>query len=319
MLPLSFLSASTHPFLQKSGKVIYEIQAGGVLTPHTNININGSGSLIFDTWGENSIEHEDINISISGTLKYHETVQHTIAYTKKKMIVVAEDEEVLVEYRRPKSIGYDLSGFVRDGKLDIDGYSCKLWKRNGVSICLYRGVVLWHNSDVNGLHYLKKAVSIDFNLIKIDKKDTIPKYKKKKSAFFIKMAPKNNLCQLLNQAALDKSSLKPKKRQNFINNISQKMFEKIKISLAIRLNALREVRVCLSEKNSVVYSTKCIENFYSIKKDLEKKEDIYTQLWNNNKKDILLEKIENDIANLQTKSSCIHRSRNITDLSNCFN
>ena len=55
-----------------------------------------------------------------------------------------------------------------------------------------------------------------------------------------------------------------------------------------------------------------------MKAQLGTKENDYIILWDEKRKNTLLDKIEEDLIDLQSRMTCINRAKNITDLSDCM-
>jgi hypothetical protein len=136
-----------------------------------------------------------------------------------------------------------------------------------------------------------------------------------------------NFCKILKDAAFDvvednttysTNSITGNDREKFINYMAQDIYERQKELLPELLNALKETRACLQTGEDPFTANQCIENFRALKERLGTKEDDYIILWDDKRKNILLDKIEDELIYLQSRIPCVNRAKNITDLSACM-
>jgi hypothetical protein len=136
-----------------------------------------------------------------------------------------------------------------------------------------------------------------------------------------------NFCKVLKDVAFDVSednrsysstNLDDDHRIKFINHIAQDIYERQKELLPALLQSLKETRACLQTGDDPFEANECLENFSRMKAQLGTKEDDYIILWDEKRKNNLLDKIEEDLIDLQSRIPCVNRAHNITDLSNCM-
>ena len=84
------------------------------------------------------------------------------------------------------------------------------------------------------------------------------------------------------------------------------------------LQSLKETRACLQTGDDPFSANQCIEEFNRMKVQLGTEKDDYIMLWDEKQKNILLDKIEDELIDLQSRIPCVNRAKNITDLSSCM-
>lgn len=328
--------AVTHPFEVESGMVIYEISGGAQLTPETNLTIKGKAKLRFKDWGEVKLEEESGVVLTSGAIKHKQHVKRLEKQTKDTVITADYENKQLLERKKSASDVYghdETASLIKKGQESVAGVLCDLWEGPGVKKCIYKNIVLKLESHVLDVSYVKEATQIVFDINTSTDACEVPDYPVQEFALFkddlkTKNAYKaENFCKVLKDAAYDvkednaskgSSIITDQEREKFINHIAKDIYERQKELLPKLLNSLKETRACLQTGEDPFTANQCIEHFSRMKVQLGTQEDDYTILWNDKQKNILLDKIEDDIIYLQSRMPCVHRAQNITNLSNCM-
>jgi hypothetical protein len=326
----------THPFEIESGMVIYEISGGAQLTLETNLSIKGHAKLRFKEWGEVKLEEESGVVLTTGAIKHKQHVKRFEKQTKESVITADYENEQLLERKKVPSDNNtqdETACLVKKGQESVAGILCDVWEGPGVKKCIYKNIVLKLESHVLDVSYVRVATKAVFDINTSDEACEVPDYPVQEFALFKDdIKTKNvykaeNFCKVLKDATYDineqnasysVNNIKDEERQKFINHISQDIYERQKELLPELLNSLKETRACLQTGEDPFTANQCIENFSRMKTQLGTEEDDYIILWDDKRKNILLDKIEDDLIYLQSRIPCVNRAQNITDLSACM-
>jgi hypothetical protein len=335
---VTFLHAeiAAHPFGVESGMVIYEIHGGTQLTPETNLSIKGNAKLRFKEWGDIKLEEQNGMVLATGAIKHKQYVKRLQKQTKDTVITADYKNEQLLERKKGKGNENDVDethGLVKKGQQSIAGVLCDIWAGPGIEKCIYKGIVLKSESHVFDITYVKVATKALFDINTSDDACEVPDYPVQEFALFKdKIKTKNrykvdNFCKVLKDAADEMqdsntsyhtNNIKDEKRQKFINHISEDIYKRQKKLLPALLLSMRKMRECLQTGENPFEANQCIESFSRMKVQLGTEEDDYIILWDEKRKDALLDKIEDELIDLQARIPCVKRAKNITDLSTCM-
>jgi len=321
------------PFQIESGTVIYEITGGAELTPETNLTIHGKAQLRFKEWGKIKIEEESGTVSTIGAIKHKQIVRKFVKETEDNIITVDYMHEQLTERKRAASKNTELETdtFVYKGKTNIAGTECELWEAMGISKCIYKGIILQLESHVYNAYYSKKAINVLLDIHHTTEEFALPDYpthniglyknhKKtrndKKTETFTNVI-KKKVVITHNKVSFDQQK-ENKKRQKFLNQLGKDIFIQQKKILPALLLSMQKTRECLQTAESPFEANECIEDYSRMKVKLGTEENDYILLWDKKRKEILLDKIEDELTSLQAHMPCINRAKHITDLSACL-
>ena len=323
----------SHPFDVESGMVLYEISGGAQLTPETNLSIKGNAKLRFKEWGEVKLEEESGVVLTTGAIKHKQHVKRFEKQTKDTVITADFENEQLLE-RKKGSNGHDeTASLVKKGQEKIAGILCDVWEGSGVKKCIYKNIVLKLESHILDVSYVKVATKAVFDINTSDEECAVPDYPVQEFALLKdNIKTKNtykaeNFCKILKEADFDlnednrsygTSKITDKERKKFINYIAKDIYERQKELLPNLLQSLRETRACLQTGEDPFSAHECIEYFSRLKAQLGTEQDDYIILWDEKRKNILLDKIEDELIDLQSRMPCVKRAQNITDLSACM-
>lgn len=327
---------AVHPFEVESGMVLYEISGGTQLTPETNLTIKGKAKLRFKDWGEVKLEEESGVVLTTGAIKHKQHVKRLEKHTKDTVITADYENEQLLERKKSSQ---DINGqdetasLTKTGEETVAGVLCDVWEGPGVKKCIYKNIVLKLESNILDVVYVKEATKAIFDINTSNEACSVPDFPVQEFALFkdnikTKNAYKaENLCKILKEAAFDfsdmnesysSSEIRDGERTKFINHISKDIFESQKELLPELLQSFKETRACLQTGEDPFSANQCIEDFNRMKAQLGTEEDNYMILWDEKRKNILLDKIEDEIIYLQSRILCVNRAKNITDLSSCM-
>ncbi|MCW8821352.1 MAG: hypothetical protein OQK45_03915 [Sulfurovum sp.] len=328
---------TTHPFEVESGMVIYEISGGTQLTPETNLSIKGSAKLRFKEWGEVKLEEEDGLLLTTGAIKHKQHVKRFEKQTKDTVITADYENEQLLERKKGSTTtnGHnETASLVKKGQESVAGILCDVWVGPGVKKCIYKNIVLKLESHVWDISYVRVATKAVFDINTSDDEACgVPDYPVQEFALFKdNIKTKNrykaeNFCKVLKNAAYDinehnasysADDITDEERKKFINHITQDIYKRQKKLLPKLLKSMKKTRECLQTGEDPFTANQCIENFSRMKEQLGTKEDDYIILWDDKRKNVLLDKIEDELIDLQSRMPCINRAKNITDLSTCM-
>jgi len=333
-----FGANTSHPFGLESGMIIYEISGEAQLTPDTNLSIKGKAKLRFKNWGEVKLEEESGEVLTTGAIRHKQRVKRFEKQTKDKIIFADYENEQLLE--RTKTVNTETNDadtmfLEQKGKENIAGFVCDVWEGVGIKKCIYKGLVLKLETEVSAVSYRKIARQAIFDINTSNKACAVPDYPLQAFGLFknhskTKNAYKSeNFCKVLKEVVFDKNknnikyivdkvNMQSKERKLFINRIGQDIYKKQKVLLPELLFEMKQTRQCLHTGEDPFSANECIENFSRMKDKLGTQEDDYIILWDDKRKNILLDKIEDEIMYLQSRLPCVNRAKNISDLSTCL-
>jgi len=335
---VTFLHAEpvSHPFEIESGMVTYEIYGGAQLTAETNLSIKGQGKLRFKEWGEIKLEEEGGMVLTTGAIKHKQYVKRLEKQTKDFVITADYKNEQLLERKKNKDTDSNTDethGLIKKGEENIAGFLCDIWEGPGVKKCIYKGIVLKSESHVFDVTYVKVAREAVFDINISEEKCVVPDFPIQEFALFKdKVKTKNkykvdNFCKVLKDTAYElkdnnitynANNIADEKRQKFINYISKDIYKRQKELLPALLLTMKKMRECLQTGENPFEANQCIVSFSRMKVQLGTEEDDYIILWDDKRKDALLDKIEDELIDLQSRIPCVNRAKNITDLSTCM-
>lgn len=334
----TMLHAKIEPHLYgiERGIVYFDIAGSATLTPETNLTIKGRAKLGFKDWGNLKLEEEEGIVITTGAIKHKEHV-HRFEKRTEDAIITADFENQQLLSRKKNVIVKDYTteteGLEHVGQEEVAGVLCDVWRGAGIQKCIYKGIVLKLESEFLDVSYRRVAKNIIFD---VDiSKDTckLPDYPIQLFGLFqdnikTKNAHKSeNFCTILKNAVFDISDDEirrishkrtDKERRKFINRISKDIFEKQKTLLPELLTELRETRQCLYTVENPFQANQCIVQFSRMKEKLGTREDDFIILWDDKRKNQLIDKIENEVNYLESRIPCVKRAKNITDLSQCM-
>jgi len=319
---------SNHIFEKESGLITYDISGGGVITPETNLSIKAEAKLYFKDWGHESIEKESGEILTTGAIKHKQLVKRLVKETKEDITTVDYKNRQLLKRKitsKNKKIN-QVSCLAYIGKDTVAGFECDLFEGVGVKKCIYKDIVLKLEFNIQNISYTKVASSIEFDTNNT-KDIVLPEYTLHEfSLFKDNISTKNstkpqNFCQILKKLTDDKNqadNIENQDRVDFIKYITKDIYIKQKKLLPKLLLSMKKTRECLQTKEDPLSANRCIEDFNRLKSNLGTKEGDYIIFWDEDRKAILLDKIEEQILYLESRISCVNRAKNIIDLSSCM-
>jgi len=325
-------NASTHIFGEKTAEIRYSIIGGGKLTKETNLNIKGISILRFKDWGERRKEKDEGVVYTVGAIKYQQKIKRLEKWTQDNIITVDYNNEQLLINKKSVKKSDGIKNLIKKGTKEIAGLPCDIYenKDKSISKCIYKNILLRLEIHIFDIVYIKEATDIKFDINFTADECSTPDYpiqafsilkeSNKKSIF--KSA---NLCKFLNTIAdkiIDnnnsKSSILNIKRDDFIDNISLDIYTKEKKYLPKLLVSMKKTRECLQLVKNPFEIKQCVDDHYIVKSKLIDDKEMYQIHWDDKSTKLFLDKLEDDIIDLQSKMPCIKRAKNITDLSSCL-
>jgi hypothetical protein len=208
----------------------------------------------------------------------------------------------------------------------IAGRECEVWAREGVRVCLYKGIPLLIEKDLFGIHYEKKALWVKENIDVATDQCSIPNFPVQKIALFKtsikqKKGPaevSKYLSDILDEIA-GKNSINIKKRkQYYLNRLGEHIFERQKALLPEMLESMKRARECLQGADDSIEANGCIEELNIFKAKMVKEDKNHIDTWNKKEKNRILDEFDENIAVLESRMKCIRAAKNISDLSSCM-
>ena len=336
MATLLHAEVLTHPFEVESGLVLYKISGETQLTPETNLSIKGKAKLRFRDWGEVKVEEESGVVVITGAIKHKQHVKRLEKHTKDTVITADYENEQLLERKKNS---HDIHGqdetasLTRTGEENVAGVQCEVWEGAGVKKCMYKNIVLKLETRVLDVVYVKEATQVIFDINTSNEAYSVPDFPVHEFALFkddikTKNAHKaENLYKILKEAALGVSDMNrsyrgsdigDEKRRKFINHISKDIYKRQKKLLPKLLRSMKKTRECLQTVEEAFSANQCMDPLSQIKRQIGREMNEAVVIWDEKRKNILLDKIEDEVIDLQSRIPCVNRAKNMTDLSNCM-
>ena len=336
MATLLHAEAFTHPFEVESGMIIYEISGGGELTPETNLTIKGYTKLHFKEWGEVKLEEEEGLLLTTGAVEHKQHIKRLEKHTKETVTTADYANEQLLE--RKKSThdinAYDETASLRKtGEETVAGVLCEVWEGAGVRKCIYKNIVLKSESHLYDILYIKEATKAIFDSNTSSETYTMPDFPVHEFALFkdtikTKNARKaENSYKILKEAALgvseintsySSSNIRDEERRKFMNHISRDMYKRQKKLLPKLLRSMKKTRECLQTVEDPSAANQCMEYCNQTKAQMGREKEKEIILWDERQKNLVLDKIEDELIDLQSRIPCVNRAKNMTDLSGCM-
>jgi len=329
---ITISNASSLAFGEKTGEITYNIIGGGKLTKETNLNIKGTSILRFKNWGTQKKEKDEGVVYTVGAIEYKQKIKRLEKWTKDEIITVDYNNEQLLINKKNIKIIDEVKNLTKIGNKDIAGVSCDMYenKDKSISKCVYKNILLRLEIHIFDIVYIKEATDVKFDINFTSDECGTPDYpiqafsilkdSNKKSIF--KSA---NLCKFLNNIAdkiidnnQSKNSILNIERDDFINHIALDIYTKEKKYLPKLLVSMKETRECLQLAKNPFEIKQCVDDHYIIKSKLIDDKEMYKLHWDDKSTKLFLDKLEDDIIDLQSKMPCIKRAKNITDLSTCL-
>ncbi len=321
----------------QSGMVLYSISGGGKLTQEVNLTIKGKGKLRFKDWGAVELFEEDVEEITSGALKNIEVINKCQKRQKERRLDVDFKTKKILERSVPKgNVAKNITkGLVKQGQEIIAGVTCDIWEGNGVRKCIYKGIPLLIETNVLGMHYQKRAVSIavdinvsadncsipdfpiqSFSLIKTNLKTKSKKVPKEFSKVLTSIS--KEIYKHLSDTNLTEANLTENEKKVWLQKLGQNIYAKQKVLLPEMLLSMQKARECLERAKGWIDANVCLEDVARIKSQFTKDKDSSIDSWKEGDKVQILDDFDENIALLESKMSCIRSAQNITDLSACM-
>lgn len=329
-LSLSAMEHPTNEFQLKSGNIVYTIHGGGALTPDLNLTIEGEGRLRFREWGKVVLMEEMIEESASGAFRSSEKFSKCIKRDKAQQYNVDYDQEIIQERPLPKGKEREdiREGMLPHGEKVVAGKKCNMWAKEGVRICLYKGIPLLVEKELLGIRFEKKALLVEENIEVDTQQCSIPDFPVRKMALFKtsikqKKDPKEVsqlLGRLLDESASTKSGRLKKMKENYLNRLGEHIFQRQKKLLPKMLESMQVARECLQGADDELEANDCIDeiNDFKAKMVKTKEEENRIDAWDEKEKNRVLDEFDDNIEILESRMQCIRVAKNITDLSGCM-
>jgi len=331
-----YAKPKAHLYDIEKGLVFFDIKGSALLTPETNLTIEGTAKLGFRDYGNFKLEEEEGIVLTTGAIKHKQYVQRFEKQTADAIITADYENQQLLSRKKnkiPKDVSKETEGLVHTGQENVAGVMCEVWQGASIKKCIYKGVALKVESHFLDVKYERIARKISFD-VEISKETCkLPNYPIQEFGLLEdNLKTKNakntdNFCKVLKNAVFDISDEKirkvpyrveEKEKTKFINRISRDIFEKQKVLLPELLKELKETRQCIYTVENPFQANQCIIQFSQMKEKLGTKEDDFIILWDDQRKNQLIDKIEDEVIYLQSRIPCVKRAKNITDLSKCM-
>ncbi|AKF24668.1 hypothetical protein YH65_04160 [Sulfurovum lithotrophicum] len=329
-LSLAAMEQMTKEFQLRSGNIVYSIHGGGALAPDLNLTIVGEGRLRFKEWGKVVLTEEEIEESTSGAFRSSEKFSKCIKRDKAQQYDVDYDQEIILERPLPKGkeIKNITQGMLPHGERVIAGKKCNMWAKEGVHICLYKGIPLLVEKELFGIHFEKKALFVKENIDVDTEQCSIPDFPVRKMALFKtsikqKKGPEE-VSQLLNdileKRVFIKSSRLKKMKESYLNRLGEHIFQRQKKLLPKMLESMKETRECLQGADDELEANDCIDEISDFKAKMVKTQEGENRIdtWDEKEKNRILDEFDDNIDILEARMPCIRMAKNITDLAGCM-
>lgn len=322
---------------EQSGFVKYEISGGGPLAEDVNITITGEGKLRFREWGSVALVEEEIEERTHGVLKDIRKTSFCQKREDGQFIDVDFETQKILERPTPQGVEIEdiTVGMTQSGTMDVAGYTCDLWTRDGEQKCLYKGIPFLIEKRILGMRYTKKAVDVTFDMNVSTENCTVPNFPVQKFGLFKvgkktkgKELPKEffkvlssvleEVTRYLYENNMTMEKVPEKQRQEWMETIGSNVFEKQKELLPELFEAMQKARVCLTKARTEKKANICLEEVVSLKHDMVNDANNTVDSWKEIDKKKLLSSFDENIALFEPKMACIRAAQNLNDLSACM-
>lgn len=322
------------PFEIDNGVILYEVTGGGALTPETNLTLQAKVNYIFSLGGDIYVEEVEGVVQTHGSLNHYAPFQRWTKETKDTIYTVDfENEQLLKRQKSIKQKALEKQNLKKVGSQEVAGYLCEIWEGRHVRKSIYKGVVLKLYYHFHGISYLKEAKKVYFDSNRSKELLLLPDYPLQPFGLFRdKIKTKNifkseGFCQVIDDIASmntetnqTQTHLKNSRTQKekFIHRIGTAIFDKQKQLLPKILHQMKKQRECLQMEETLMGANACTKPLREIKQEQGYQKSEYIVVWDESIKKELLDKLEEDIIDLESRIGCVKRAKNIYDLSACM-
>jgi len=320
-----YAESSTKFYDVESANILYDISGGGVLTPESNLTIEGVEKFYIKEWGVVSRSELERIETVSGAIKERQ-IQKSLKQYDHGVLFDVDFEKQKISSRHSSQFDrekIDLKDMKPTGQTVIATYLCELWESDTRRVCLYRGIPLLDEKHYLGLEYVKRArsVSMDINLSK--ELFTLPDFPiiedalmhptMKTTKFHANILVSDKIINSIRDVnSTDRSYLKLR------NALLEGIFKKQKVALPKMLKSMQRARACLYAAQVQEEAKMCLKEFMEIMASFNQKTDTKITSWRDESKEKILDYFEENIGTLEVDMPCIKRAKSFSDLSACM-
>lgn len=334
---LLYSNTQVHTYEIEKGVITYDVYGGGVLTPETNLTLRGKAVFRFRDHGQTLLSGGEGIVSTTGALESKHHIESLEKQTKDAVFTVDFANEKIHEHKNSISNTlreHDIKDLNKTGEEVVAGLKCDVWEGHGLRKCLYKGIVLKVESQILGISYHKIATDVSLDVNATSSECKLPDFPKENFALFHSSFKTKNeakakcFTDALKDVAytFEKRSMKKgnhfgvgeQEKTAFLNKIGQKIYEYQKEILPDLLLSMRESRECLYLADNVAKANECMVDMTLIEEQLGRETNNFIVLWDDKSRKEVLDRLEDRIYYLHSRTACIERSKNITDLSACM-
>ncbi len=329
---LLYASNNNRKYDIRSAMVEYSISGGGMLTPESNLTLEGKAKLYFEEWGKIEIFEEEVKEITSGAIRNIEKTHSLKKTVEDKIFDVDFKNKKILVHQIVKESEHITEDLVYSGQSKIIKYPCEMWEGDGIRKCIYKGIPLLIEYHMLGISYQKKAVGLfidensslslpnypvqQFSLFKSNIKTKSKKLPKEFLPRFIELSTK--LKKMLKDKNIKQKDLSLKKRKIWLEKLGGNIFQKQKKLLPEFLLSMKQTRVCLQQATNWIEANSCLESLKTLKKEFMQNRENSIESWKGEEKQNILNEFDHNIALLESKMKCIRSAKNMTDLSSCM-
>ena len=331
----------------KSGMILYDINTTGIapgLTTHTL----GVSRLVFDDWGAKELKEDDATEIQRGDFN-EEIARHTMSKMDYGTIYTVDFDENVTYQTRDRNIdiaiaqGADMSEesveilkemkAMKIGTEEVAGYTCDLWKSKDQTICLYQGIPLKITVETQGFSSTRTAQMVLLDKPIANSEFTLPGF-----AVMIEEGYTSNQSASVNtadyMAAVEELGHKIKamglnlndhnvtltkaQEAEVINTLGARYLTKQKNLLPKLMVALEGARECIGHSENGKEAADCIKPVNRINEALGDQTSNYDYThWNREKKEQIIQDIDQEISDLSTTIRCVTTHDKTTDVIEC--
>jgi len=311
----------------ESGKIQYSSEGEGLMMGLVKVEVKGTQNVVFTHYGmknlvtETIINKETANGSTSTreqkTMIYQNAdLTYSVNFRKKEIMREKGPAAVRIGLlKHGEHAGNSTEetmqsyGAKKIGKDKVMGYDCILWQLKGSQECLYKGIPLRIDTDINGMKHRKIATKIQFD-INIDKSEfLLPNY-----PFYDRKG--NKLA--LNRTKLDEAStptIEEKKEDSTVLlpiGYVDKLAIKLKAEAKKKEESMRFAQGCFMFAETLENANKCNKKVSEID---SKEQDDFTS-WSKEDKANVLSYIDKYLSKI---SPCIKKAKDAKAIGKCNN
>ena len=307
------------PLSLQSAIITYDLSGGGILTPENNLTFLGTEQFYMKEEGKVKLNSLNLTERVDGSIKDFSEIVHMTKKVSDTIYRVDFLQGIIIKSKNENlEKSYTLENLDHNGTLQIANHTCELWKNKHQKICLYLDIPLLIEKEYLGFIYTKKAkfARFDFNIS--DEVFELPDLPVEKNTLIQNPIKTTQLhdTSYLYEKIID--GVESNGTKGSFYHFTDILVEKQKKKLPLMLEYMKEARVCISLAETKNSANACMYDLSNLITTMIQSSDLNIDIWTKEKKEKILDYLEEHILKLQVYIPCIKRVQNIDDLAMCM-